>query len=140
MEEPVEQPAAEGGAELGQRAAKKASTPLVVGGYLMALILPPVGLILGIVLLARRRGHGIAVIAIAASVIVTYLVTASQSDDGGVQLPDGALREGRELAHCIMKAPARLSLDAQFRLCEKQLRKHQTAADQPAARGIGPNN
>jgi hypothetical protein len=99
---------------------RRPGKPLLVAGYFMALILPPVGLILGLVLLIRRSWHGIAVVVIAFSIITVFLVTASQGVDDEVS--PGFLREANELADCVSKAPPKQSIHAQFRLCEKQLR------------------
>jgi hypothetical protein len=121
MEEPVKQPTADPGAESDRGAGRPASTPLVVGGYFTALILAPVGLIIGVFLLFRRRGHGIAVIAIALSVIAISLFAASRSNEEAPQIPQQVQREAHELTNCVTKAPIRISPSAQLRICEKQL-------------------
>lgn len=78
------------------------STPLLGGGYVFALILPPLGLVLGIVLAVRwgRRGHGLAVSLLSAVVLVTLIVVENQDDESSPP-PPAAVKELDKFTDCL---------------------------------------
>lgn len=67
----------------------RAPTGVVVAGYLMAVLIPLIGLIVGIVLMLKRRmGHGIGVMALSVVTFVVHvsLIVGAAANDTAQQL------------------------------------------------------
>jgi hypothetical protein len=89
---------------------------LLVAGYVMAIVLPVVGVVLGVLILVRRRTwHGIAIILLSFAVVVAIL--ALPRGDGGGDLPPEAERRVRRTQHCLERHLIQKSAKELLRIC-----------------------
>jgi hypothetical protein len=93
---------------------------LLIGGYVFALILPPVGFVLGVVLSRRwgRKGHGRAISLLSVVVLATLIVVQSHDDENPP--PPAAVRELDKFTECLNKTTFSPRAAAQ---CEASLRQ-----------------